>query len=92
MSIPPEAVWSRIVEIASEGYQNNTLLQHLGWSLFRRPLSGHANAKQGPRQEHEEDSAEGGHTSGLPGLNVDPSRRLLLQCQRTGEVQLPNGI
>ncbi|MDJ0824283.1 MAG: ABC transporter permease subunit [Rhodobacter sp.] len=31
----PEAVWSRIVEIASEGYQNNTLLQHLGWSLFR---------------------------------------------------------
>ncbi len=31
----PEAVWGRITEIASEGYQNSTLLQHLGWSLFR---------------------------------------------------------
>ena len=31
----PEAVWGRIIEIASEGYQNSTLLEHLGWSLFR---------------------------------------------------------
>ncbi len=31
----PEAVWGRIVEISGEGYQNNTLLQHLGWSLIR---------------------------------------------------------
>ncbi|MBT8414546.1 MAG: ABC transporter permease subunit [Boseongicola sp.] len=31
----PEAVWGRIVEISREGYQNSTLLQHLGWSLFR---------------------------------------------------------
>ncbi len=31
----PEAVWSRLVEIASTGYQNSTLLEHLGWSLFR---------------------------------------------------------
>ena len=31
----PEAVWSRIVEISQEGYQNSTLLQHLGWSLLR---------------------------------------------------------
>ncbi|SMX24006.1 ABC transporter permease [Boseongicola aestuarii] len=31
----PEAVWGRIVEISQEGYQNSTLLQHLGWSLFR---------------------------------------------------------
>lgn len=31
----PEAVWGRIQEIASEGYQNSTLWQHLGWSLFR---------------------------------------------------------
>ena len=31
----PEAVWGRIVEISKEGYQNSTLLQHLGWSLFR---------------------------------------------------------
>jgi taurine transport system permease protein len=31
----PEAVWSRIVEISREGYQNSTLLEHLGWSLFR---------------------------------------------------------
>ncbi|HSG93888.1 MAG TPA: ABC transporter permease subunit [Afifellaceae bacterium] len=31
----PEAVWGRITEIAAEGYQNSTLLQHLGWSLFR---------------------------------------------------------
>ncbi|MGI9402371.1 MAG: ABC transporter permease [Rhizobiaceae bacterium] len=31
----PEAVFSRIVEIANEGYQNSTLWQHLGWSLFR---------------------------------------------------------
>lgn len=32
---PPEAVWSRLVEIANEGYQNSTLLQHLGYSLMR---------------------------------------------------------
>ena len=31
----PEAVVGRIVEIARDGYQNSTLLQHLGWSLFR---------------------------------------------------------
>ena len=31
----PEAVWGRITEIAADGYQNSTLLQHLGWSLFR---------------------------------------------------------
>jgi taurine transport system permease protein len=31
----PEAVWSRIVEISQSGYQNSTLLEHLGWSLFR---------------------------------------------------------
>ena len=31
----PEAVFGRIVEISQEGYQNSTLLQHLGWSLFR---------------------------------------------------------
>ena len=31
----PEAVFGRFVEIASEGYQNFTLWQHLGWSLFR---------------------------------------------------------
>ncbi len=32
---PPEAVLSRLVEIASSGYQNSTLLEHLGYSLFR---------------------------------------------------------
>jgi taurine transport system permease protein len=31
----PEAVVGRLSEIASEGYQNSTLLEHLGWSLFR---------------------------------------------------------
>ncbi|MEO1491854.1 MAG: ABC transporter permease subunit [Pseudomonadota bacterium] len=31
----PEAVLSRLAEIASEGYQNSTLLEHLGYSLFR---------------------------------------------------------
>ncbi len=31
----PEAVAGRIIDIASEGYQNSTLLEHLGWSLFR---------------------------------------------------------
>ncbi|MEO0361950.1 MAG: ABC transporter permease subunit, partial [Pseudomonadota bacterium] len=31
----PEAVWTRLVNIAGEGYQNFTLLEHLGWSLFR---------------------------------------------------------
>ena len=31
----PEAVVGRILEIAGEGYQNSTLWQHLGWSLFR---------------------------------------------------------
>ncbi len=32
---PPEAVFWRFIEIASEGYQNFTLLEHVGWSLFR---------------------------------------------------------
>jgi len=31
----PEAVAARFVEIANEGYQNFTLWEHLGWSLFR---------------------------------------------------------
>ena len=31
----PEAVWGRIVGISGEGYQNHTLLEHLGWSLIR---------------------------------------------------------
>ncbi|MEL6207336.1 MAG: ABC transporter permease subunit [Pseudomonadota bacterium] len=31
----PEAVVSRFFEIASEGYQNFTLWEHLGWSLIR---------------------------------------------------------
>ncbi len=32
---PPEAVVARVVEIAATGYQNFTLWEHLGWSLFR---------------------------------------------------------
>ena len=32
---PPEHVWGRLVEIANEGYQNVTLGENLGWSLFR---------------------------------------------------------
>ncbi|MDE0533506.1 MAG: ABC transporter permease subunit [Albidovulum sp.] len=31
----PEDVWSRLVEIASDGYRNFTLVEHLGWSLIR---------------------------------------------------------
>ena len=31
----PEAVWGRLVSISSEGYQNSTLIEHLGFSLFR---------------------------------------------------------
>jgi taurine transport system permease protein len=31
----PETVWSRTLEIASEGYRNFSLWQHLGFSLFR---------------------------------------------------------
>jgi taurine transport system permease protein len=31
----PEAVWSRLIKVASEGYKNFTLLEHLGWSLIR---------------------------------------------------------
>ncbi|MEV8466785.1 ABC transporter permease subunit [Fluviibacterium sp. DFM31] len=31
----PEAVVKRFFEIASDGYQNFTLWEHLGWSLFR---------------------------------------------------------
>ncbi|MFW2543422.1 ABC transporter permease [Primorskyibacter sp. 2E107] len=31
----PEAVFSRLVEIAKEGYRGSTLLEHLGYSLFR---------------------------------------------------------
>ncbi len=32
---PPEAVWSRLVEIARDGYRGFTLFEHLGWSLYR---------------------------------------------------------
>ena len=32
---PPEAVWTRLVEIAQEGYRDFTLAEHLGYSLFR---------------------------------------------------------
>lgn len=31
----PEAVWSRLVEIAQHGFRNYTLLEHLGWSMLR---------------------------------------------------------
>ena len=31
----PEAVVTRFAEIANEGYQNFTLQEHLGWSLYR---------------------------------------------------------
>ncbi len=31
----PEAVWKRFISLFDEGYQNFTLLQHLGWSLLR---------------------------------------------------------
>ena len=32
---PPEAVWARLVEIADTGFRNSTLVEHLGFSLFR---------------------------------------------------------
>lgn len=32
---PPEAVWSRLVEIAGAGFRNSSLGEHLGYSLFR---------------------------------------------------------
>ncbi len=31
----PEAVWQRFLNVSTEGYQNFTLLEHLGYSLFR---------------------------------------------------------
>ena len=31
----PEAVFSRVIEIAQEGFRGSTLLEHLGYSLFR---------------------------------------------------------
>lgn len=31
----PEAVWTRVTEIATVGYRNSTLAEHLGYSLFR---------------------------------------------------------
>jgi taurine transport system permease protein len=31
----PETVWARMGEIASSGYRNSTLAEHLGYSLFR---------------------------------------------------------
>jgi taurine transport system permease protein len=31
----PEEVWTRTLQIASEGFRNFTLLEHLGFSLFR---------------------------------------------------------
>ena len=31
----PEAVWSRLLEISSDGYRDSTLLEHLSASLFR---------------------------------------------------------
>lgn len=32
---PPEAVWSRVIEIANAGYRGSTLWEHLGYSLMR---------------------------------------------------------
>ena len=32
---PPESVVYRVIEIANEGYRDSTLLEHLGFSLFR---------------------------------------------------------
>ncbi|HIF89387.1 MAG TPA: ABC transporter permease subunit [Candidatus Thioglobus sp.] len=32
---PPEDVWSRLIKVASEGYKNFSLFEHLGWSLLR---------------------------------------------------------
>ncbi|MDA8869926.1 ABC transporter permease subunit [Rhizobiaceae bacterium] len=32
---PPETVFARLIEISQTGYQNFTLLEHLGWSLMR---------------------------------------------------------
>lgn len=32
---PPESVLSRISEVATDGFRNFTLWEHLGWSLFR---------------------------------------------------------
>lgn len=32
---PPEEVWSRSVQVVQEGFRNFTLLEHLGYSLFR---------------------------------------------------------
>lgn len=31
----PEAVVARLIEVATEGYQNVTLMENLGWSLYR---------------------------------------------------------
>lgn len=31
----PENVWGRLIEIADKGYQNVTLSENLGWSLYR---------------------------------------------------------
>ncbi|WP_106356938.1 ABC transporter permease [Yoonia maritima] len=31
----PEAVWKRMTEIATDGFRNSTLMEHLGYSLFR---------------------------------------------------------
>jgi len=31
----PESIVSRLIEIFTDGYQNVTLLQHIGWSLYR---------------------------------------------------------
>ncbi len=31
----PEDVWGRLIEIADKGYQNVTLSENLGWSLYR---------------------------------------------------------
>ncbi|MEM9637418.1 MAG: ABC transporter permease [Pseudomonadota bacterium] len=31
----PEAVWTRSIEVVSSGFRNFTLLEHLGYSLFR---------------------------------------------------------
>ncbi|SMY06690.1 ABC transporter permease [Flavimaricola marinus] len=31
----PEAVWSQLVKISSDGFRNSTLAEHLGYSLFR---------------------------------------------------------
>jgi taurine transport system permease protein len=73
----PEAVASRFFEIASQGYQNFTLLEHLGWSL----LPGHRGLLLRRAHRHTAGLCDGAVGTGSAAGSI-PSSNSCARCRR----------